>query len=428
MKMSRIRTLFLGVDVEKSDVDKELDPLQAPSLFDYDIVIADADVVLRELADSLPLEDTVDGHSADRVKLAFLNAKLHEEASLLVAKGGLLVCFLKPVRGFSYEIQGSLGREARYVTNYGWIPIRELSAHAPWRLSYGKGKRILLSETPSSFAPYLRMTNTYWVAYFHDLENLGIETQCLASNDAGLPIALEVPIEKGWLVFLPVSDHPKFSEIVLQCATRFLTQKRIRGRPPPDWVKSFVISGELERVKIIKSLHQQIDKLQAQFDGQEGELRELTAIKQLLYEGDEALENIVKKAFEELGFSLSKKDDIDWVGLSESGEAILEVTGSEDIIDIDKLRQLLNYLLNDYKETQVEKKAILVGNHFINDLPEKRGDPFTQKVLKEADTHSICLLTTVELFKAICEIREKKAKTEDIRRRIMETTGICKLV
>jgi hypothetical protein len=426
--MSRIRTLFLGVDVEKPDVDKELDPLYAPSLFDYDIVIADVDVVLRELADFLPVEGAVDGHSKDRTALATLNAKLRKEASLLLAKGGLLVCFLKPARGFTYTTRGDYGADYHYVTNYGWIPIAKLSAYAFWRLSYGKGKRVLLSDTSTAFAPYLRMANTYWVAYFHDLDRLEIETQCLASNDAGLPISLEVPIEKGWLVFLPVSDHPKFGEVVLQCATRFLAQKRLRGRPPPDWMKDFVISGEQETVKIIGKLHQQMDKLQAQLNQQDKELREHTAIKQLLYEGDIALENIVKKAFEELGFSLSKKGDMDWLGSSDTGEAILEVTGSEGIIDIDKLRQLLNYLLNDYKKTRAEKKAILVGNHFINDPPEKRGDPFTEKVLKEADTHSICLLTTIELFKAICTLREKKAKTEEIQRRIMETTGICKLV
>lgn len=425
--MSGIRTLFLGIDIEKTDVDKAFDPLNAPSLFDYDIVIADVDVVLGEQAAILPLEEIVRARRGECAELATQNNKLLKEASLLLAKGGLLVCFLKPVRGFSYETQGKHGTSYYYVTNYGWIPVKEISAHPHWRLSYGKGKRVLLSDTPSSFAPYLRMPSTYWVAYFHNLDRLEIETQCLALNDAELPIALEVPIGKGWLVFLPVSNHPKYGEIVLQCATRFLTKKKLQKRPLPEWTNDFVISGEQETAKIVEALHRQTDKLRAQLDQQGNKLSEITAIKQLLYEGDEALEDIVRKAFEELGFSVSKKGDMDCVGSSDVGEAILEVTGSEEIIDIDKLRQLLNYLLTDYKETGVEKKAILVGNHFINDHPKKRGEPFTEKVLKEADTHSICLLTTVELFNIICALRNKEAKREDVQREIMKTTGICKL-
>jgi hypothetical protein len=87
----------------------------------------------------------------------------------------------------------------------------------------------------------------------------------------------------------------------------------------------------------------------------------------------------------------------------------------------------LNYLLNDYKETCKEKKAILVGNHFINDPPESRGEPFTEKLIKEAGVHSICLLTTAEMFKAICSVREGKIMAKDVQQKIMETTGLCKL-
>jgi len=40
--------------------------------------------------------------------------------------------------------------------------------------------------------------------------------------------------------------------------------------------------------------------------------------------------------------------------------------GSDGSIDIDKLRQLLNYVMDEYRRTYAEKKAILVGNPFRN--------------------------------------------------------------
>ena len=272
------------------------------------------------------------------------------------------------------------------------------------------------------------MPETRWVAYFEDIKRLGIKGLCLATNDAGKPVALEVPIGKGWLVFLPISDHPKFGEILLQCAMRFIAQKRVHERPPPEWLEDFKVPSEDVLNRRLQSVSRRMATLNERLQTIRNTLLEKMEIKKLLYEGDEALENVVKKAFEEMGFTLVKKDYMDWISSSDTGEAILEVTGSEGSIDIAKLRQLLNYLLTDYQATKTEKKAILVGNHFINDPLNERGDPFTERVVMESGVHSICLLTTIELYKAICAIREKAIASKTIRKKIMETVGICKLI
>lgn len=271
------------------------------------------------------------------------------------------------------------------------------------------------------------MKETYWDAYLSDQRGLD-DIGTLAVNDGDRPVSFELGIKKGWIVFLPVSTHEKFGEILLDCATRYFSAKKTHARPPPQWLKGIETPGEQVISKVVVELNGKIEALEDERNKNAQKLQEMTEIKKLLYEGDEVLENAVKKAFEEIGFKLSKKDDMDWVSASVERGAILEVTGCENTIDIEKLRQLLNYLLNDYIETRKEKKAILVGNHFINDPIESRGDPFTAKVIKEADTHSMCLLTTIELFKAICAIREGKLAAGIVQKRIMETTGICKLV
>jgi hypothetical protein len=271
------------------------------------------------------------------------------------------------------------------------------------------------------------MKQSYWEAYLSNQR--GLDNICiLAMNDGERPVSFELAIEKGWIVFLPVSTHEKFGEIMLDCATRYFTDKKIHARPPPEWLKNIETPGEQAISKVVVELNQRLEALENERNKNAQKLQEMTEIKKLLYEGDEVLEDAVKKAFEEIGFNLSKKDDMDWVSASAEKGAILEVTGCENTIDIDKLRQLLNYLLNDYMETHNEKKAILVVNHFINVPVEGRGDPFTEKVIKEADTHSMCLLTTAELFKAICAVREGKLVAEDVKKRIMENTGICKIV
>lgn len=132
----------------------------------------------------------------------------------------------------------------------------------------------------------------------------------------------------------------------------------------------------------------------------------------------------MKDSFEELGFSCKKKDDKDWMISAETGKGILEVTGSESTITIQKFRQLLNYLLDETKESGDEKKAILVANHFLDMPIEKRGEPFSEKAIEESKVHSICLMPTSELFKLVCYFRLGKITARDAQKRILETTGV----
>lgn len=60
--------------------------------------------------------------------------------------------------------------------------------------------------------------------------------------------------------------------------------------------------------------------------------------------------------------------------------------------------------------------------------PDQRVEAFTEKVVLESIVHSICLLTIIELYKAICAIREKTVAPEAIRQKILGTKGICKLL
>lgn len=181
---------------------------------------------------------------------------------------------------------------------------------------------------------------------------------------------------------------------------------------------------ELEIRDLIKSYTEKIKNISDEQKEQQRRLNKIIKFKKILYEADDVLEEAVKESFEEFGLSLDKKGDMDWVYSSDSRGAILEVTGSESSIDVVKFRQLLNYLLNDMQKTGEEKKAILVGNHFLNDPPDKRGLPFTEKAIGEAELHSICLLPTTELYEIICNIREKKASKIEMWKALLRTDGL----
>jgi hypothetical protein len=420
----RLRTLLIGVESQNPEIENVQSSFEAPSLFDFEIVIVDVDSVFpADWRKKIPMDEyrSVDLNAGHWFRKGL--QKLQKETELLMQKGGMLICLLRPMRGVKWQWFDSSERRDRteFENNYDWIPIENLDGH----IVSGFGRVIKLCDEPGSFARYLKMTEAYWTAYIEDIERLKIKHRNIALNDAGEPIAAEVSIGKGSIVFLPLCEHANMSDILVECATSSF--KKSIERPPPTWTEKIRVPNEDTAQKSLDALAKKISELQAEYDTAFAALEEKTRVKKLLYEKDEPLEEAVKKAFEELGFTLTKKGDKDWIASSDVGEAILEVTGSEGSIDIDKLRQLLDYWIDDYKESGVEKKAILVGNHFANDPPEARGEPFTEKVLETSKVYSMCLIPALELFNVILSLREGKVKTQDIRKKIIETVGIFQL-
>lgn len=419
-----LKILMIGLPVENPCVEKVDNTFEAPSLFDYDIVIADADsILLPNLRDEIPMNEYLEVDKETISWFEKVTQKLSKETRLLIEKGGMLVCIMRPKRGMTYNWWDYSTSRKKYIhiSNYDWIPIENLD----YRIAYGSGKRKKLCDETSPFADYIKMPETYWTAYFEDIDILNVQNRILAFNDANKPIAAEVLIDKGSIVFLPISDHEKVGDILLECAVNSVRQTE--ERPPPTWLKELKVPTEDNDRKSLLELNEKMTALQAEYNVVMNALDEKTVVKKLVYEKNKPLEEAVKKSFEELGFTCTKKDDKDWVASSETGEAILEVTGSDGTIDIVKLRQLLNYIIDDYKESEVEKKAILVANHFANKPPKDRGESFSKKVIAESKVHSICLLSTLELFKIICYLREGKIKREDVRKKLFETVGLLKL-
>ena len=414
---------MIGIETENKNVHAFDYLSQAPSLFDYEIVIVDIDALFTSTwKDQIENDEYMAVDDGTAIWVRKLIDRLSTEAKLLMDKGGMLVCLLRPTRGLKWQYWPREGPKAtKYARNYDWIPVQWISSH----IVAGLGTNMKVHSDAGAFSPYMAKGKTYWTAYLDDLEKLQYQWRVLAVNEAGKPVAADFSLGKGTLILLPLSNHEKCGDILIECAVGAF--EKPLARPPPSWIEKIRMPGEDVDLKHLNELSSDLSKLQEAYQRTRLDLEEKTLVKRILYEKDKALEEAVRKAFEELGFTLRREGDKDWIASSDAREAILEVTGSDGSIDIDKLRQLLNYLIDDYKETGIEKKAILVGDHFANDPPGARGEPFTNKVLAESDVHSICLLSTLQLFKMICYSRDGKMKAADIRKKILESIGICEL-
>lgn len=429
------RTLLIGFSGSNDDPDIVIceSALETPSLFDFDIVICNPSSFFKGEAETAPWQSKLIG-------LLFyepyneLTTRLRKETAMLLKKGGTVVCLLTERKIVKAQVGQNRDGSASYsrLSNFDWLPLEV-------KLERGKGTQITPTRSAGPFVKYLEMPTRYWVCYLNDLDEIpsglsagflkagevsDVAFNVMAENEAKKAVALNIKLGGGDIILLPLSENKNTVEILLECVSE--VRRKGQAKPPPDWLAKYIVPSEQNTASELHKVVEQMTSLANEKMRHENELRDKTRIKTLLYERGEQLEESVKIAFEELGFSVSKKEDIDWMIKSAEGGALLEVTGSEGQIDITKLRQLLDYLTRENR-AEPTVKGILVANHYIDVEPAKRREPFTDRVVQTAQALGICLLPTTELFKVLCKAREGSLDKTAIRKKILEAGGIYKI-
>ena len=430
-----VKILCVGVSATGNDVTVASGIHSMPSLFDYDIAIVNLSIFQARNMSEWNYLGATKSASSDYIEVI---DRLEREAALLMEKGGLLVCIVTPRVGLHFIEHGNRSSYTRTVSNYDWLPFVKGTYAIKELIVRGNGTDVF-EEEKSAFSQYLKMKEIEWGAYFDNIEKLklneyvfdktkadSMSVTILGKNRAEKPVSFQCNIGKGKIVFLPMLNHEKIPEILIQCSTKALSKKK--QRPAPEWITAYAVPGEGELQTSLNENEKKIQDLEIEKQKIIKEIEGKNYLKKLLYEQDDELEDAVKKAFEEIGFKISKKGDIDWIAEADGKTSILEVTGMDKPIPIDKLRQLLEYAQTEENTEHTHDSAILVGNHCMNDPPEKRKESFTEKAIKAANTNSICLLPTTELFQAVCGVREGKITQKEIRDKILSSNGVCKIL
>ncbi len=204
--------------------------------------------------------------------------------------------------------------------------------------------------------------------------------------------------------------------------------------PIPDWISD--TNYKIAKADILNSeismLDEKINSIENEKSTLKEKLNESLSARFLLYENGDALENIVRKTLELMGFQVTKfRDDIsdfDTVCTSEEGIFLGEIEGKDTSqIDISKMSQLMRNL-TEYLEKPTSEgpaKGVLIGNAFRLAEPTKRDAYFTSKCLKSAHQCKIALIKTPDLFPILnylIDRNDEKYKTI-CRKAIFSTEG-----
>jgi hypothetical protein len=251
-----------------------------------------------------------------------------------------------------------------------------------------------------------------------------------AMNSANYPLAAEFAVDEGRICLVPIPDSniPKGQlgmTIVRMVQAHFGGTGEIEL---PEWAGDIRVPGadvnnlrilELETKK--KELEEEVGKLNE-------ERNALLSHKVLLFgSGQAVLERAVRRALRLFGFVVPEPEeyegewDVDLTDSTTGKSAVGEIEGSEGAVNIDKLRQLLEYVESE-QDAGRNRKGILVGNGYRLKKPDEREarNQFTEKAQVRAKGFEYCLLPTTELFEAVCAVLSAPSD-EGLKTRIRES-------
>lgn len=330
-----------------------------------------------------------------------LNAVKNIVASIS-ENGGILLTISAPVRPLS-----------RGLSNFSFLP---------WSDDFISGIRssddILISsarEAPEWVEWLLRQAGKSLITPVF-FESIPSGSHVLMSGSGGRCVSLNYRHGKGWLFVMPSIPqilHGESDESARRRVANYLglLTGEVLSRyldvheSLPGWLESITVRNESE--------------LRENYRALEEELRRLSEEKAILCAYGSTLTRKVTLLLRELGFDASNKEieghedieirDGDYV-------AIVECAGAEGFFKIEKLRQLMQYILEQ------NKKGIFIGNPWRKVHPDERNlsEAFSEECIDAAVRLQICLVSVPLLYRAHLE-----CTSDDDKARLRESLKKC---
>jgi hypothetical protein len=412
----KFRILSYGVAATHTSIISLADFNDPRCLSDYDGIIVDP-AVFRGRA----------------VNVETQTRRRNEIRQLLHLKGGLAIYILRPKE----DVKLTNGQPvSNYLLLSGAMDVGLIEN----TVRPGEGSKLkVISSAKGASSGYFRVLHDQlrFEAYL-DADSSNIEKahgSVFAVNSSELPIAVEFLVGKGRVCFLPL-PYTVPAERLGAAFGRIIESHfgEASESEAPSWAKEVAVPGATAFDSRIAELGTQRNAISDEISELNEKRSALINFRKLLFESGRPLEIVVRTSLRRLGFEVPEPESYggEWdVELSEptSGEtALAEIEGSEGLINIDKYRQLLDYVQSEILAGR-DRKGILVGNGFRlkPQDAEERLAQFSEHVLHGASRFGTCLLPTTELFKAVRAVLEKPEDRDlqtAIRSSVLATVGI----
>lgn len=330
--------------------------------------------------------------------------------------GGILIVFSTyPRTSISYVAKVDLGYrivkdEKNPYSTYEWLPV-SLDARDK------QGQSVTFSKK-TSIGNVLDDSDFIWETVFQIEDPHAV----VARNPSGRAVGVELPHSDGYLILLPAFKQEDLPPRLVRKIIDAVKKGYIGEAQPmisrPDWIGTYVLSGEEQAAEKFKVAKAKMEKFES--------------AKALLYMHGKRLTASVRNILEELGYESRDTEDEGRhdIEIEQKGHTgFVEVKGLKRHAGAKDLRQLSDHYSQaredaEEKGEDVDIKGIFVVNHYREEHPDKRGEPFTGEAERIGKRDQFCLVTTVHLHRMYSDLLSGKLSREEIHERIWRTTGI----
>lgn len=207
--------------------------------------------------------------------------------------------------------------------------------------------------------------------------------------------------------------------------------------PEPEWAKSIDIPETVHIVEEIRNLKKSISTKREKICALESELEAKYRLRKLVYAGGRDLEAVVLYALEMIGLDVERGDENkeDFVlrpaTNSKHSMCSIEVKSSERNINRKDLRQLRDWVEDQFDSNAVHSKGILITNtHRTSDIRESKDkrSELDQPNLEYVETHAFCIVPThVLLDLCVKKLDGAEVDASKVERALLSKTGFVSL-
>lgn len=249
-------------------------------------------------------------------------------------------------------------------------------------------------------------------------------------------VGTHLKINRGNILFLPSLVESTTAQEQEQAEYSYISsltqlveelQKTPTNIELPAWSSSYLLPQESEHVQNLRELEDKLRRTQSSINAQRKRIEELEQYKLLFTGSGQALEQQVRRVFEELGFSVGdpppNRDDLI---ISRGDEvAVVEVKGVSKSAAEKHAAQLEKWV-NEYNVAHdVHPKGILVVNAYRDDPPEGRSEEaFPNQMLSFSKNRGHCLITTLQLLGLYLDCKNDDVKKAEMVNRLLSTEGV----
>jgi hypothetical protein len=350
------------------------------------------------------------------------------EAAELVRTGGTLACVLRPVGKPLYvERRSARGPAVAILHPYSWLPDASSLTRLVIAADAGQEMRPAAEGHPLWALLRAQGDQARFEACVAN-DQLDPDWHVVATDRLGRPVAFEVSVGEGRVLFLPPLAGRDAAERGALVDQLFAPEPEpIEPTPEPEWLADHLLPGQAQLGAHLAELEEQIENLHAEIDEVRTRHAELSRLSKLLYGRHPAeLAEPVAAALRLLGFEVDRGEPECLDLRSEEGDAIAALTAAEGVIDPDPYWVLIRRL----DAEGAPAKGLIIGNAFCTRPPDGRPAPFSDLLHRGAVHRDIALLSTLELHDAVAALIARpydEAVRSSLRRALLTATGPCRL-